>query len=53
MKKFFERRDVNQVCDRRYLSDYFVCTNCNYGMYKKVLGDTTTCPECGGTMRRK
>lgn len=35
-----------------YISDYFVCENCDYGMYVKVRGDTYKCPECGGTMRR-
>ena len=35
-----------------YISDCFVCSFCGYGMYVKVRGDTYTCPECGGTMRR-
>lgn len=37
---------------RSYVSDYFVCSKCGYGMYVKVLGNTHTCPECGGTMNR-
>jgi len=36
-----------------FCSDTFVCTNCgNRGIYK-VLGNTKTCSECGGTMVRQ
>lgn len=34
-------------------SDYFVCRDCGYGMYAKILGNTKKCPECGGTMFRQ
>ena len=38
-------------------SDYFVCNRCGYGLYLKVLGNSTYCrnPDinCGGTMYRK
>lgn len=37
---------------RRYISDHFTCSNCGYGTYVKVMGNTFTCPECGGTMTR-
>lgn len=33
-------------------SDLFKCNSCGYALYKRVLGDTCTCPNCGGTMRR-
>ena len=38
---------------RRFMSDYFVCESCGYGGYYKILGNTKTCPKCGGTMRRQ
>lgn len=37
---------------KSYISDYFVCAACGYGTYVKVIGNTYTCPECGGTMNR-
>ena len=37
---------------KSYISDYFVCQSCGFGMYFKVIGDTCTCPECGGKMKR-
>lgn len=33
-------------------SDMFKCNSCGYALYKRVLGDTCTCPQCGATMRR-
>ncbi len=36
-----------------YISDFFVCSNCDFSGYFKVLGNTKTCPKCGGTMYRK
>ena len=53
MKKFFDRRNVFQMSDRKFRSDYFVCTSCGHSAYLKVLGDTAKCPQCGGTMRRQ
>ena len=35
-----------------YISDHFTCTKCGYETYVKVLGNTCSCPECGGTMYR-
>lgn len=53
MKKFFERRNVSQISDRKYRSDYFVCANCGRGAYLKVMGDKAKCSECGGMMYRQ
>lgn len=33
-------------------SDWFKCEKCGYMIMKKVLGNTATCPECGGRMNR-
>lgn len=34
-------------------SDTFLCEKCGCRGIYKVLGNTKTCPECGGTMRRQ
>ena len=36
-----------------FCSDTFLCENCGCRGIYKVYGDTKTCPECGGTMRRQ
>lgn len=36
----------------RVASDMFKCGSCGHAEYRRVLGDTATCPRCGGTMRR-
>lgn len=35
-----------------YDSDWFKCERCGYTVRMKVLGNTATCSQCGGTMRR-
>lgn len=36
-----------------FCSDTFLCENCGCRGIYKVYGNTKTCPECGGTMRRQ
>lgn len=36
-----------------FCSDTFVCEKCGARGIYKVLGNTKTCPECGGTMHRQ
>ncbi len=42
----------NAMQKTAHMSDYFVCVNCGHGAHIKVLGDTATCSQCGGTMKR-
>ncbi len=48
---FFEKTGLRNV--RTYISDLFKCSKCGHTAYLKVLGNTATCSECGGTMYRQ
>lgn len=48
-----KRNNKFKLIRRSYLSDYFVCRDCGYGIYAKILGNTKICPECGGKMVRQ
>lgn len=48
-----KKKNSFKLIRRSYLSDYFVCRDCGFGMYAKVLGNTKRCPECNGTMVRQ
>lgn len=36
----------------KFESDTFVCSSCGVRIRKRILGDTCTCSNCGGTMHR-
>lgn len=36
----------------RFESEWFKCTKCGHTVQMLVRGDTATCSQCGGTMKR-
>lgn len=48
-----EKNGIIRVPKGCFHSDTFVCEKCGCRGIYKVLGNTKTCPECGGTMYRQ
>lgn len=50
--KRIQKRNVKEEFIVNLASDWFRCQKCGAVVQKKVLGNTSTCSDCGGTMDR-
>lgn len=47
-----EKKEYKKIPMVKFESDYFKCRRCGYTVRMRVLGNTATCSQCGGTMDR-